>query len=121
MANNQLSYFLVLLLPIVCTKIIMGRAFHRLAPEKKSELLAAVKGVNNIRYTTLFLLVMSVLFLPQSSVLLLPLFVSSMSWLYWRKMKTIELPAQYIQAFSLSVVLATAGVGLLLFFSGSRG
>ena len=115
MENNSFLAFFALIIPVIIGRLLIHQSLEKLDPEKKEAILNSVSGMQKLRYIAIFSFVGIIYFLPEASVVLFPIFIIGLSWIYWSKVSKVNPPAHYTQAFFTSMVLGIIGIAAFVY------
>ena len=124
MTSNPTSYFLILIVAIIVSRIVSERALKQLSIEEKGTLLDSFSGYR--LYNTVVILGLFVVYFaatnyfPQSYSTLTLIFIVlfftvsiTISVLSYKKLKSLNMPADYIKSFLIGLGIQYAGVGVV--------
>ena len=117
---SNLYPFFALLVPVIIGRYLLHQATEKLEPETKKAISQSVIGMQKLRLIAIFVIVGTLYFLPEASIVVFPLIILVMSWLYWQKISKLNPPKYYTQAFIASMALGIIGVAAFLYLSQGK-
>lgn len=117
---NSIYPFMALLIPIALGRFLIYQATEKLKPETKKAISNAVAGMQKLRLIAIFVIVGTIYFLPEAAIVVFPLFIVAMSWIYWKKITPLNPPKHYTLAFVASMVLGIIGIAAFLYLTQGK-
>ena len=119
--NSQSLYpFIALLIPVIIGRFLLHQATEKLDPKMKEAISNSVAGMQKLRLIAIFIIVGTIYFLPEAAIVVFPLFVLAMSWIYWQKIAKLNPPKEYTLAFIASMVLGIIGIAAFLYLTQGK-
>ncbi len=119
--NSQSLYpFIALLIPVIIGRFLLHQATEKLDPKMKGAISNSVSGMQKLRLIAIFIIVGTIYFLPEAAIVVFPLFVLAMSWIYWQKIAKLNPPKEYTLAFIASMVLGIIGIAAFLYLTQGK-
>jgi small-conductance mechanosensitive channel len=125
MGRDPLFGFLVFVAAVIISRVIMERALKPLSSDEKARLVDAFSGQRIYRYVVMFALMIAYFvvtrFAPQlyaisSLIFIIALMVVTtiLSAFSYRKLKSLNLPSDYIRSYLISLAIQYMGIGILV-------
>jgi len=115
MEDKSLYAFIALIIPVIFGRYLLHQSLEKLDPDKKEALLNSVAGMQKLRFAAIFTLVGIIYFLPEVTLIILPFYIVSLTWIYWAKISKTNPPKHYTQAFFASMILGMIGIAAFIY------